>query len=77
MLKSSYYNSFTYQEHIQLSITFLIITTKEIIGNFTAQHPKPKIITLEKPQLHTCQKKNAIVDGQKWPSINIFYYFSR
>ena len=35
----------------------LIITTKEIIGNLIAQYPKPKTITLEKPQLQTCQNK--------------------
>ena len=59
-LKWSYYNSFTCQVHIQLTITFLIIliiTTKEIIGNFTAQYPEPKTVTLEKPQLHEFQKK--------------------
>ena len=47
-LKQSYYNSFTYQEHIQLTITFmiiLIITTKEIVGNFTAKQRKPKTVT--------------------------------
>ena len=52
--KWSYYNSFTYQEHIQLTITFLIIliiTTKEIVGNFKAKYQKPKTVTLEKPQL--------------------------
>ena len=74
-LKWSYYNSFTYQEHIKLTITFLIIliiTTKEIVGNFTAKYPKPKTVTLEKPQLQACQKKNAIIVA---PSINIFLYF--
>ena len=35
----------------------MIITTKEIIGNFTAKYPKPKTDTLEKPQLQACQKK--------------------
>ena len=58
-LKWSYYNSFTYQEH-QFTITspiILIITTKEIIGNFTAKYPKPKTVTLEKQQLQACQKK--------------------
>ena len=60
MLVLSYCSSFTNQEHIQLTITFLIIliiTTKKKIGNFTAQYPKPKTITLEKPQLQACQKK--------------------
>ena len=32
----------------------IIITTKEIIGNFTAKYPKPKTVTLEKPQLQAC-----------------------
>ena len=45
MLKSSYYNSFTYQlRTYQFAITspiILIITTKEIIGNFTEKYPKP------------------------------------
>ena len=53
-MKWSYYNSFTYQEHIQLTITFLIIITKEIIGNFTAKYAKPKTVTLETPQLQAC-----------------------
>ena len=60
MLKWSFYNSFTYQEHIQLPITFmiiLIVTTKDIIGNFTAKYPKPKTVTLEKQQLQACQRK--------------------
>ena len=67
-MKKSHCNSFTYQEHIQLTITFLIIliiTTKEIIGNFIAQYPKPKTITLEKPQLQACQKKNAIIEAPR------------
>ena len=57
---SNCFKLFQLQEHIQLTITFLIIliiTTKEISGNFPAQYSKPKTITLEKPQLHACQKK--------------------
>ena len=76
-LKWSYYNSFTYQEHIEPAITFLIIliiTTKEIIGNFTAKYPKPKTVTLKKQQLQACQKKNVIIVA---PSINIFKFFTR
>ena len=60
MLKWSYYSSFTYQEPIQLTVRFLIIliiTTKEIIGNFTATYPKPKTVTLEKSQLQARRKK--------------------
>ena len=39
----------------------MIITTKKMIGNFIAKYPKPKTVTLEKPQLQACQKKNAII----------------
>ena len=35
----------------------MIITTKEIIGNFTAKYSEPKTVTPEKPQLHEFQKK--------------------
>ena len=38
----------------------LIITTKEIIGNFTAKYPEPKTVTLKKPQLHEFQKEKKM-----------------
>ena len=59
-LKWSYYNSFNVPRTYQFTITspiILIVTTKEIIGNFTAKYPKPKTATLEKPKLQACQKK--------------------
>ena len=75
-MKWSYYNSFTYQEHIQLTITFLIIliiTTKEIVGNFTEKYPKPKTVTLEKPQLQACQKKKCNQSGAQHQYFLIFF----
>ena len=62
-------SSFTYQKHIKLTITFLIITPQKIIGNFTAKYLKQKTVILDKTQLKACQKKNAIIVA---PSINIF-----
>ena len=62
-LRYYYYNSFTYQEHIQLTITFMILTTKQIIGDFTEKYPNQKqfskniLVTLEKPQLLDVRKK--------------------